>query len=178
MIVLDQVATEQERKRCISDLCSLIFNDSTTFSLPGERVIEGKCPVAGCQTDITRYKVPLSISSTIKLTSTVYPDCGGAFISTVAVAKSWYISSNGCRLNYSTATIAINGSSRSNGITIALNTLNRSLRNDAQRLRTAAYFYAHLFILSIWATSDFVLPLSRNPGPEIPNCRIILLPTY
>ena len=46
--------TEQERKQCIADLCSLISRDSTAFSLPGERLADGKCPVADCEALVSR----------------------------------------------------------------------------------------------------------------------------
>lgn len=50
----DRPTTEQERKQCITDLCSLISQDSTAFSLPEERLVNGRCPVTGCKTIITR----------------------------------------------------------------------------------------------------------------------------
>ncbi|KAI9807092.1 MAG: hypothetical protein M1825_005809 [Sarcosagium campestre] len=50
LMLSDRSTTEQERKQCIADLRSLISHDSTTFSLPEEMPVNGKCPVTGCET--------------------------------------------------------------------------------------------------------------------------------
>ena len=54
MMLSDRPATERERKQCIADLCYLISQDSTAFSLPEEGLIQGKCPVTDCKTVLTR----------------------------------------------------------------------------------------------------------------------------
>ncbi|KAL6713000.1 hypothetical protein ACLMJK_009396 [Lecanora helva] len=51
----ERPTTEQGRKQCVADLRSLISQDFTAFSLPGERLVNGKCLVTGCKRIITSW---------------------------------------------------------------------------------------------------------------------------
>lgn len=53
MMISDKPATEQERKQLIEDLCFLISWDCN-LCLPGEKPIDGICPVKGCEKEMTR----------------------------------------------------------------------------------------------------------------------------
>ena len=53
-MISNQAATEQERKNAIEDLCSLISRDCTALHLPGEKPIDGVCPVKGCGKEMKR----------------------------------------------------------------------------------------------------------------------------
>jgi len=50
----DKTTTEQERKQCIEDLCSLISQDCTALHLPGEKSVDGICPIKGCGREMIR----------------------------------------------------------------------------------------------------------------------------
>ena len=54
MMLPDRPTTEQERKKCIADLCSLTSQDSTAFTLHEEGLVNEKCPVADCERILTR----------------------------------------------------------------------------------------------------------------------------
>ena len=47
--------SEEERRQAIEDLCSLASQDCTVMYQPGEKPIEGICPVEGCGVEMTRY---------------------------------------------------------------------------------------------------------------------------
>ena len=53
MMTANQKATGQERKQSIEDLCSLISRDYNVLHLPGEKPINGLCPVKGCGIEVT-----------------------------------------------------------------------------------------------------------------------------
>ena len=55
MMVSDKVVSEEERRQAIEDLCSLASQDCTVLYRPGEKPIEGICPVEGCGVEMTRY---------------------------------------------------------------------------------------------------------------------------
>lgn len=54
IMVSDRAATEEERKGCIEELCSLISLDVITMSLPGENPIDGLYPVKDCVQAVIR----------------------------------------------------------------------------------------------------------------------------
>lgn len=54
LMISNQAATEQERKNAIEDLCSLISRDLTALHLPGEKPIDGLCPVKCCGKEMQR----------------------------------------------------------------------------------------------------------------------------
>lgn len=53
LMTSNQAATEQERKNVIEDLCSLISR-GTALHLPGEKPVDGLCPVKGCGKEVMR----------------------------------------------------------------------------------------------------------------------------
>ena len=55
MMVSDKIVSEEERRQAIEDLCSLASQDCTVLYRPGEKPIEGICPVEGCGVEMTRY---------------------------------------------------------------------------------------------------------------------------
>ena len=54
-MVSDKVVSKEERRQAIEDLCSLASQDCTILYRPGERPVEGFCPVNGCGVKMMRY---------------------------------------------------------------------------------------------------------------------------
>lgn len=57
-MISDQVVSDKERRQAIEDLCSLVSQDCTTLYRPGEKPINGICPVKGCDIEITSLRKP------------------------------------------------------------------------------------------------------------------------
>ena len=55
MMISDKVVSEEERREVIKDLCSLASQDCTILYRPGEKPVEGICPVEGCGVEMIRY---------------------------------------------------------------------------------------------------------------------------
>lgn len=54
-MVSDKVVSEEERRQAIEDLCSLASQHCTILYRPGEKPVEGVCPVEGCGVEMIRY---------------------------------------------------------------------------------------------------------------------------
>lgn len=50
----DKVVSDEERRQAIEDLCSLVSQDCTTLYRPGEKPIDGVCPVTVCGVEMIR----------------------------------------------------------------------------------------------------------------------------
>ena len=53
-MISDKVVSDKERRQAVEDLCSLVSQDCTTLYRPGEKPINGVCPVQGCDVEMTR----------------------------------------------------------------------------------------------------------------------------
>ena len=53
-IISDAEVSEEERRQTIEDLCSFTSQDCSTSYRPGEKPIDGVCPVKGCGVEMTR----------------------------------------------------------------------------------------------------------------------------
>ncbi len=54
-MVSDKIVSEEERRQAIEDLCALASQDCTILYRPGEKPVEGVCPVEGCGVEMMRY---------------------------------------------------------------------------------------------------------------------------
>ena len=62
-MISDRVVSEEERKVAVEDLCSLASQDYTTLYRPGEKPVQGLCPVEGYNLSINRYSSFRSIQA-------------------------------------------------------------------------------------------------------------------
>lgn len=53
-MISEKIVSDEERRQAIEDLCSLVSQDCTTLYRPGEKPINGVCPVTGCGVEMTR----------------------------------------------------------------------------------------------------------------------------
>lgn len=89
-MISTEVISEKEQRQAIKDLCSLASQDCTVLYRPGEKPVNGVCPVKGCGAEMMKYnhhvfQIPTS------LTVAVYAKLNEVHIYTTVVAKSWHV---------------------------------------------------------------------------------------
>ena len=89
-MISNEVVSEKERRQAIEDLCSLVSQDCTVLYRPGEKPVNGVCPVKGCGAEIIKYNHYVFQNCT-SLTAAVYAKLNEVHIYTTVVAKSWHV---------------------------------------------------------------------------------------